>query len=245
MENQKPEKMNKKIFAIPVLTAAILFLAGCGGAGIPGAPGPAGDSLVMAVFQDGVYPSAAYAGTSDAYIESGAASGNNYGSSDTLYAGYDGASGGSERSVLRFDVSGLSSQPIFVKRAYLTLYASQRVSLTDFSVSAYRLLASWTEGDVTWDDSSAGVLWAAPGGNYSAAASSDSVLMNTVNAPVTFTLDQSMVQGWIDSPQSNYGIILVSTAESGASSNWYGFVSKDNTLSPGLRPRLTVYYAIH
>ncbi len=221
-----------------------MVICSCGDKGTSGPPGTPGESLAGLDFQQGISPSSAYDGAADSYLEEGAASGTNFGSADGMYAGYDGASGGAERSVLRFDVSALSSQPVTVKYAYLILYVNQRVAVADFSVTPHMLAEEWNEGQATWTERVSGTGWTTAGGYYCPDPAGGSVVMDVSGVYKTFTLEPSVVQGWIDSPAANHGLILVSDIEGGGSTNWVSFVTGDYGVAPGLRPRLAVYYSL-
>jgi hypothetical protein len=235
--------MNKKVILVCVFILCVLFFASCGAGdrGPAGPAGPDGGNLSVMNFQDGVYPSTAYAGTSDSYINAGAGADINYGGADTMYLGFDGASGGAERCVIKFDLSPLDSQPVTVKYAYITLYISQQTSFNNLNTTAHKLISAWDEGGITWNDGSSGVPWTAAGGDYGAAAAGSSVLLDSKFVYVTFTLDAGMVQSWVTDPGRNYGVILISDIEN---SGFFGFFTKDYSITPAQRPRLTVYYEV-
>jgi hypothetical protein len=234
--------MNKKYLYILGLIIFTAVFSSC--SGNKGPAGPAGSSLAVMSFQDGVYPSAAYDGTSDSYVVSGTEADINYGVSDYLYSGFFSSSSGRERTVIKFDLSALVSQPVTVKSANLILYVSHKSSTADFTVSAYKVTNNWVEEEATWNDRAAGVSWTAAGGEYNPAAVSDSVIMDSVNVYKTFRLDADMVQDWIKNPADNYGVVIISNIENDGFNNWYGFISKNYSVLTSVRPRLTVYYEV-
>jgi hypothetical protein len=191
-------------------------------------------------FQDGVYPSATYSGTADSYIDSGSA-GVNFGSSENLYDGYNGGSGGAERTIIKFDLSLISSQSLIVKEAYLTMYVSQRSTVSDFTVTPHKITKDWAENLVMWN---AGVPWTADGGDFEANAAGAAVTMDAVNVMKTFEIDAAVVQGWLDKPADNYGLIFIADSEGSGFNSWVSFISRDYSVAAMLRPRLTVYYEV-
>jgi len=229
----------KKIKIAIIIIACGIFLCSCSAE--KGPAGPAGDpgsSLLVMNFQDGVYPSASYSGTSDSYIDSGVPA-VNFGSSEDLYDGYNGASAGPQRSLIKFDLSLLSSQSLIVKKAYLTMYVDQRSTVSDFTITPHKVLKSWDESLVAWN---ASAPWAADGGDFDAKAAGKAVTMDAVNVMKTFELDAAVVQAWLDKPAANYGLILVADSEAGGFNSWVSFLSRNYTVAAGIRPRLTVYY---
>lgn len=234
-------QMNKKIVFCAFVFACAVFLYACrGDTGGSGLSGPDGSSLSVMNFQDGVYPSSAYNGTADSYIESGAGSGTNYGSSEYLYQGYIIGSGSADRSVFKFDLSLLAGQSVIVKKAYLTVYVSQRTSVSDFTVTPHKVTPGWDEGQVAW---AAGSPWIAAGGDFETAAAGMPAVMDAANVLKTFEINADVAQSWIDNPAQNYGLILVADSEAGGLNSWVSYISRNYSVTPSMRPRLTVYYA--
>jgi hypothetical protein len=102
----------------------------------------------------------------------------------------------------------------------------------------YEFTTGWVETQATWNVYSTGNLWTAAGGDFNAAAISDSVNINAVGYH-TFRINASVVQKWIDDETSNKGIMMKITDES-VIGDLLIAVSENTTGS--FRPRLTVYY---
>lgn len=100
----------------------------------------------------------------------------------------------------------------------------------DFSLEVCRLSANWTEGvgldfetledtgGVCWENSEDGAAWSEPGGDFD---SSDVKTVTFSDGDENFELDISdWVEGWYDSPETNFGIIIKfpSAVETGSES---------------------------
>jgi CSLREA domain-containing protein len=158
----------------------------------------------------------------DAWIETGNPSAN-YGSSPGLHVVYvPGGSGWTERSLLYFNLSGLSAGAT-VDNATLTLNLENGYGLSTVTLDAYDLLASWSEAGVTWaNQPAAGSLRASQSVGSSAGS-------------VTWDLT-TLVVGWQAGTITNYGLLLRGP-ESG--SGWFRYFSSREGIVP---PRLVVSY---
>ena len=164
----------------------------------------------IVAFQNGVFPSSTYFGTEDTWLR-GSNPNTNYGGDDRMDA--DGESGNSaEWTIIRWDLSELEpgSQ---ISGAVITL-TLDNASDTDYGL--YALLTDWEEGEATWNQAAAGRAWETPGtgpsdrGVLIGALSTDDqvgthdVLLNAAGV--------DLVQRWIDSPMTNFGIIIYNDA---------------------------------
>lgn len=167
-------------------------------------------------------------------------------------------SGGStlRRTLIRFDLGS-------IPRGAVIRTASLRLSLTrsrfagDLPVSVHRVTAAWTEGpsssaqgigeasqpgDATWiHRSKPTLLWAAPGGDFIAAASATRIVGATGGA-YDWSSNAGLVadvQAWLDTPAVNHGWIVLGFEGGGTSAK--GFAARE-TASPGDRPTLTIAY---
>lgn len=161
--------MKKQTLAI-FAAAALLLPVSC----IKGPAGPEGPAAAAGVsianLQDGVYPSPAYTGTTDACISSVNPS-VNYGACDTAAAGTSG--GGPSRYLLKFDTTDLLPPSITAVKFYLRLYVAQVSG--SVTIRAYRAAKAWDEGagscagaagtagGATWYNASSVTAWAVPG----------------------------------------------------------------------------------
>src|SRR5215212_4775564 len=116
--------------------------------------------------------------------------------------------GGDLYAALRWDLSQLPAGAT-VSSAKVTLNISNP-SLQTFGV--YDLKKAWNEGQINWNQAATGTPWATAGakGTTDRGAQVGSVTPTTI-APYTFTIPASVVQGWLDTPSSNNGILFAHT----------------------------------
>lgn len=170
------------------------------------------DALVQStVFQNGVSPSASYAGTTDALIQESTPTTNaGEGLSLQVDRDYPTNTRKSVESVLRFD---LSSIPRGSKVSSVRLTVNVTNSTGGGGYNLYALSRAWNESSVTWNAAASGSAWGTPG----ARATSDrgsAVLGNinpSANGKATITLTAAgvaAVQSWIDDPTKNFGVVF-------------------------------------
>ncbi len=229
----------KKYFLIlcAVIVSSFLFF-GCQGE--PGAAGPAGadgvKNMLMMNFQNDVYPSTDYTGNVDNTITSGTPD-TNRGSLSNLYTGYySGATWHVERVPMKFEISQDMPANAKVKKVYLTLFLDQLFDISSIDTTCYKITTDWTEGSSTWNDP-----WTDSGGDYGSAIS-DNVVMETADngTYITWKLDASEVQAWLDNPSSNYGFLMKSSSEDTGET----IFNSSETGTEKERPKLTVYYTV-
>ncbi len=141
----------------------------------------------------------------DTYIEGGSEA--NYGSADMLLLKYDARN----KALLKFDlgaVPDLDRAVLKSARLIVHLLPNPRVG-NDFG--AYQVLRPWEDAEATWSLASQGQPWATPGaggeGTDRAATAEYTVRNMKAASPYTFNL-KSLVQHWLQVPDSNCGVIL-------------------------------------
>lgn len=225
--------MRNKILVLFFALLLPIFLVSC--KGLKGADGDAGGSgptgLTMLSFQDGVFPSDAYAGTQDSDLISGANADSNYGTGGVNTVGFTGSI---YRPIIKFDVSTVVPSNVTVVEAYLIVTLNGTMANT---VSAYAVTAAWDETQVTWNSRMTATPWATPGGDKGALQ--DSKVCGT--ATLTFSLSPILVSSWITSPSTNYGLLLQATDES--SGAWRNVLSREYGTATS-RPKLVIYYRL-
>ncbi|OQB26542.1 MAG: hypothetical protein BWY10_02063 [Chloroflexi bacterium ADurb.Bin180] len=190
-------------------------------------------------FQQGVLPETAYNGVSDTYINIDDPT-VSYGTSAVLRMKND-ANGG-VRPLLRFDLS-LIPPGSYIESATLHLAQDtyKKNDLFDSTVGLYRLRRHWTAAEATWQRAVVGQAWTVAG--------ADGALDRELLPVSTLFVERcsewrwrlfpvrEAVQGWVDLPSSNEGLILIG---SGLSQE-FRFYSAN---SPALdrRPKLEVFY---
>ena len=155
----------------------------------------------------------------------------NNGSATTLKVDGDDPGGKDLYAALRWDLSQLPVGAT-VTSATVTLNISNPSSQT---YEAYELKRAWGEGQVNWNVAATGTSWATAGARGATDRGSQIASVTPTNiAPYSFTIPASVVQGWLNDPSSNNGIVLAHTT------NYDGFVfdSREGA-SP---PKLTINY---
>src|SRR5215218_1195620 len=140
--------------------------------------------------------------------------------------------GGDLYAALRWDLSQVPAEAT-VSSATVTLNVT---NLSPQTYGAYELKKSWNEGQLNWNQAATGSPWATAGakGTTDRGAQIASVTPTNI-APYTFTIPASVVQGWLNTPSSNNGILLAHTT------NFDGFVfDTKEGVSP---PKLTLNYS--
>lgn len=159
----------------------------------------------------------------DAYVAERSPT-KNFGSGD-IYLGYSTeAAYGSQRGLLRFDLSSLPGGHT-VNSASIQLYTESSIPATasDLVVTASRLTGNWGENSVTWDTQ--------PG--FSQGESAAAVFTHAF--PEWTAIDATqIVKAWA-SGSENYGVILISNKEGTGIENTRVISSRSDSRSPGLR----------
>ena len=188
-------------------------------------------------FQDGVEPTAGYAGTRDAALLEDVPN-TPFGSDTALFVDGDDPprSARDALALLRWDVSTISFGAI-VESAEITIEVTDT---SQGSYGIYELLAPWIESAVTWNQAGAGTQWEVPGAQ--GAQDRGATLLGSVDASrsgsQTFVLNAdgvAVVQGWIDDATSNHGLVIADPS----TTDGLDFASREDG-APRDRPRLTV-----
>jgi hypothetical protein len=140
-----------------------------------------------------------------------------------------------------FDLSNLIPNTVKVTDAYLTLSVANIYGGNIFT--CYELLQGFSAATATFDDYSSSSLWTNPGGDFDPTAKSDSLFINTTGK-VNFKLDPAMVQGWISSPATNYGMLIKGSSETNGTDSYITINDIGNS-NAALTPQLTVYYTLN
>jgi hypothetical protein len=199
------------LLGLAVTAAIILCSCGKGGAG---QQGPAGaDGSMITVFQDG----STYSGEDNTM--SGSANIYNYRSFYTNYSGNtyfqvgsNSAVVGTERGFVKFNLLNCLPTGTQIIKAELDLFCSSTNGPGN-TITAYTVTAPCTISELCWVSRTAGALWTAAGGDYSAAPASNSVPVSVTNTSYVWQIGASVVQSWIDSPDANYGLLLKGDGE--------------------------------
>ena len=157
----------------------------------------------------------------------------NNGSATTLKVdGDDPDPGGKDLyAALRWDLSQIPAGAT-VTSATVTLNISNPSPQT---YGAYELKRAWSEGQVNWNQAATGMPWATAGAKGATDRGSQIASVTpTQIAPYTFTIPPSVVQGWLNAPSTNNGIVLAHAT------NFDGFAF--DTREGASPPKLTINY---
>jgi VCBS repeat-containing protein len=132
----------------------------------------------------------------------------NYGSSGSMTI--DGENNKEQRGLVQFDLSTIQSDAT-IESAYLKLDASTVDD--DLTIHIYQLTESWTEGSVTWNESSSGTNWSAEGGAINATPVVSKNLQYEQTGSQYFNITD-LVQDWVDGDEDNYGVMITSSSKS-------------------------------
>jgi FtsP/CotA-like multicopper oxidase with cupredoxin domain len=172
-----------------------------------------------------------------------------------LFVGRTSASG-VKRALLQFDIAASLPAGVTVTNATLQLEASL-TSGGAGDVGLHQVLAAWGEGtsdaagdestgaaattnDVTWTHRLyPSMTWTTAGGDFDATASAATSVSGAASYTWTSAGLISDVQGWLDSPSTNFGWVLLGV-ESGNTQK--RFDSREFITNPAQRPKLIVTY---
>ena len=192
-----------------------------------------------AAFQDGVLPSADYAGTCDTVISESAAAAS-YGSVTSLTVDGDYPTGASLDlfALVKWDISSIPPGCRVVS-------AELGLNVTNSTTQSYGIHAmnrAWSETEATWLLASAEVPWQMPGAAGPADRGGD--LLGTAacgglgwQSIALNELGVALVQSWIEWPESNHGIVIADTV----SFDGLAFSSRE-AAKAALRPKLVIVY---
>lgn len=174
-----------------------------------------------------------YTGESDTYLDRWN-SNTNYGYGQGLVL-----QKGNRRPLLRFDLTKIPTHAT-VLHAELELRLYHRSQASDITVGLFPVLRSWAEGEATWLHPTQSTSWQQPGAfgdnDIGGLAASTAISQNAgwVSWDIT-----NLVQEWVRSPDSNFGVLLKTT--SGGGSMYYFYAAQRPT--PPERPQLVITYA--
>jgi hypothetical protein len=191
-------------------------------------------------FQDGVHPTAAYAGTRDAYVSEGDPDGA-FGAAAALFADGDDlpGTGLDLAALLRWELSAIPPGSV-IEAVELTLQVTDH---SPASYAVYELRAPWVEAEVSWNEAAAGSPWEVPGAQGPQDRASE--VLGLVSAAQSGSYSVSLngagvaaVQRWVDDPASNHGLIIAATDVN----DGVDFVSRESA-AVSERPKLTLTYS--
>lgn len=204
------------------------------GSSVGYAPNAHAAQATVTIFQEGVYPTAAYTGTDDTYINQWNPTLNG-GTEVRVVVGQTGA----WRSLLYFDLTpGGIPAGATVITAELALYCYDRNMVRSMDIEVYQVKRPWTELGATWEKATATDLWGSAGCN-------DPITDRFPTPAFTTTVSNyrewhrfdvtSIVQNWVSDPASNKGFLLI-----GPTHAVIYYYASSQYPSPDVRPQLIV-----
>jgi len=164
------------------------------------------------------------------------------GSATTIVVDMDTPTGSGHDAIalLKFDVSSIPAGSTVTKVDLRLNIVNQTSGTVGYFV--YKLLRPWSEADATWNAATASTSWSVGGARGTSDRSSTSLgtLLPTSTGLKTFPLNSSansVVQGWVNTPSSNYGIVIDGTDNG----DGMDFSSSESTTTTN-RPVLVVTY---
>ncbi len=190
---------------------------------------------------------------------------NSNGAGPGVFAGTNGMDS-PRRGLIDFDISGNIPIGATITGVQLTLFLGQ-VAGTDSTprtIGLYKLADDWGEGttgagqaiggtgqgfpanpgDATWNARFfPGTPWATAGGDHAATASATTTVTSVINAPYTWLSTPALVsdvQGWLNTPATNFGWELINLDETTAT-DFRAFYTREFN-DPTLRPELQITF---
>lgn len=191
---------------------------------------------VTVSFQNGVN---SYTGTRDTSLVENAPTTLHGSNTTVLVDGDEPVGSGKDASALvKWSLSGIPSGSI-IQSAVITFQVTNASSNT---YSVYALTRAWDEASATWQRANSTTTWEVAGAK--GASDRSSTVLGTLSASATGTYSLTLnsagiarVQQWLDTPSSNFGLILAS------SSNTDGVdLASSESATVSYRPKLSVTY---
>ena len=190
---------------------------------------------------------------------------NSNGAGPGIFAGTNGMDS-PRRGLIDFDIAGNVPAGATITNVQLTLYLGQVAGGGSGAetIGLFELEADWGEGttgsgamiggtgqgfpanpgDATWNARFfPGTLWTTPGSDHDATASATTVVGSTINDPFTWLSTPALVsdvQGWLDTPSSNFGWALINLDET-TPTDFRAFYTREFN-GPTLRPELEITF---
>lgn len=140
-----------------------------------------------------------------------------------LLSAYNNGSNNVQRTFLQFDFSGQSGL-VVSGDGILTMRTTGDANNFLSNGRLFLADASWAENLITWNNQ--------PATTGAALSSVSGTFSNTTSQPVSWTIPQAVLQGWLDSPATNRGLVLYS--DSGSTLSFHSREFLGGTATPRL-----------
>ena len=161
--------------------------------------------------------------TADSYVNQ-ALPGTNYGTATTMYI--QAKTKTAKRALAQFDLSSIPSGST-INSATLELYAASIVGTTTLNV--HRITGTWTETGVTWTN------------QPSFTSTADASISGGSGVGWRIWNVLSVVQSWYNGTNTNYGLLVKCSTETGITAITYTFATKEYSTTT-YRPILRINY---
>jgi hypothetical protein len=213
-------------------TVSIVVAAGSGGGTTD--PDPGNGTPQQIAFQNGLFPSVAYAGTTDTKIASGKKSTKNYGNDTKMTVDGD----PDEAGLFRWNVSAIpTGSTVNSVSIEFTVTSSSKETY-----EVYALERAWDELAATWQQYADGASWSGAGATD--ASDADSAVLGSMSptSKGTYRINlndagKAAVQAWINDAGQNYGIIIKDYDNSKAFE-----IATSEAKTASQRPKLIINY---
>ena len=218
------------------VAAALVAVQGCGASGEEDVAFQLQALTTTLNFQNGVSPTSAYQGSTDAELRQTSPT-SNFGAATVCGADGDDGSGVDKSCLLYWDVSSVPSTAT-VTSASITL---RIVDGSSSSYDIYEVLRSWNESQTTWNNASSTLSWQTPGAlGHTERGAIVGTITGSTNTTKTVTLNAAgvaRIQSWVSTPSANSGLLVAHATNS----NGLDFASSETSTAAN-RPRLSVTY---
>jgi hypothetical protein len=190
---------------------------------------------------------------------------NSNGAGPGMFAGTNGMNS-PRRGLIEFDIAGNVPASATIDTIQLTLFLGQVAGndITPRTIGLFELAADWGEGttgsggmiggtgqgfpanpgDATWNARFfPGTLWATPGGDHDSSASATTTVTSVINNPYSWLSTPGLVsdvQGWLNTPATNFGWELINLDET-TPTDFRAFYTREFT-DATLRPQLEITF---
>ncbi|CAL9566122.1 hypothetical protein SUDANB176_04742 [Streptomyces sp. enrichment culture] len=157
-----------------------------------------------------------------------------------LSVGNNSGTYGKTRAVLKFPTTGIpATATVINNRMYM--WGAETTTDTDGAIyELHALTRDFSETQATWNNATSTTAWTSPGGDMSAAVSDTVAGMSDVGRH--WWDATSLMQGWVDDPDSNKGVAVKLKDESSTGPQERTLFLSAEAADPQLRPYMQVIY---
>lgn len=153
------------------------------------------------------------------------------------------------RGLMRFDLGAAIPAGAIVRSVSLSIRVTKKpvTGAENSSFELRRVLQDWDETNVSWSERNTGIQWGTPGalGLSDLASESSAVVQVRDLGAYTFATSSvlvSDVQGWVDSPGTNFGWMIRSQSE--GVPRTVRFIASRESSTVSNRPTLTIDFDV-